>query len=528
MNSFIILLIISNIAAFYVLLTHHIHMYQLNFYSPVEEKNRLRENRWPNFGRVFGFSLSIIFIMTNSFWLPYQITFAVAILLNALSAYLGWDKTAKIPLKYTKRVIRLFITTMLLYITLIIFSLLLFTDKTIINSIPIVPIIVQILPFLTVYIMMLADYINKPVEKHINNGFINDAKKILKEKKNLTVIGVTGSYGKTSVKNTLKTLLSGDYNVLITPGNFNTALGVVITIRQHLTPIHEIFICEMGAKNVGDIKEICDIVQPKYGIITSIGSAHLETFGSIQNTIKTKFELEDSVSQNGGTIFLNYDNEHIRDKKVTSKKVTYSINEKNTNFKAENIKVDENGSSFKLNLDGEAVKFETSLLGKHNILNIAGCVAIAKTLGISNETLVSRVKLLRPVEHRQQVLKRPFGLIIDDAYNSNPTGAKSALDTLALFDMTKIVVTPGMIELGDEFYQRNKEFGMQIADIADIVVLVGQKQTLPIQDGLKEKNYPKEKINIFSNMADALNFAINLNVNNKKAILIENDLPDNY
>ena len=562
--------LLSNIAAFYVLLTHHIHMYQLNYYDPAEEGNRLRENRWPNFGRVFGFFLSIAAIVIFGASDKFKISLAMAIFFNIASAYLGWDRTVKIPLKYTKRVIRLFVSSMILYLLLVSFCMLLAVKKM--QSPLIAAVSVQALPFFAAYVMMLADYINKPIEKSINQGFIDDAKRIIAADKKLTVIGVTGSYGKTSVKNILKTLLAGDYNVLATPGNFNTTLGVVITIRQHLTPLHDIFVCEMGAKKLGEIKEICDIAKPKYGIITSIGPCHLETFGSMGNIVKTKFELQEAVEQNGGTIFLNYDNDCIRKKTVDSDKVVYFTDEspyakykssqnslhskdvrkqnearmqdgnsqsesyaedmkdKNSQNElcAKDIKVDENGTSFTLNLDGKDMHFQTSLLGKHNIVNISGCIALAKKLGVSNETLVSRVKMIQPVQHRQEVLKRPFGLIIDDAYNSNPDGAKSALDTLSLFDMTKIVVTPGMIELGDEFYLRNRTFGEQIADVADYVVLVGEKQTAPIQDGLNEKGYPNDKIYIYSNMADALSFAVNLKTTNKKAVLIENDLPDNY
>ena len=124
---------------------------------------------------------------------------------------------------------------------------------------------------------------------------------------NITVIGITGSYGKTSVKFYLNKLLSAKYNVLMTPESFNTPLGVVKTIRTSLKATHEIFICEMGAKNINDIKEICDIVHPKHGVITSIGPQHLESFKTVENVVKTKFELADAIDKNG-MVFLNYEN----------------------------------------------------------------------------------------------------------------------------------------------------------------------------------------------------------------------------
>ena len=155
--------------------------------------------------------------------------------------------------------------------------------------------------------ILIADIVNKPINHMINKKYINEAKKIINGMPNLIVIGVTGSYGKTSTKNFLYKLLSSKYNVLMTPKNYNTTLGVTMTIRNELKATHEIFICEMGATRVNDIKEICDIVKPKYGIITSVGPQHLESFKTIENVIKTKFELADSIPQEG-LVLLNYDN----------------------------------------------------------------------------------------------------------------------------------------------------------------------------------------------------------------------------
>ena len=171
--------------------------------------------------------------------------------------------------------------------------------------------------------------------------YINDAKRILNEMPNLLVIGITGSYGKTSMKNFLYSLLSEKYDVLKTPKNYNTTMGVVKTIREELKPTHQIFLCEMGATNVGDIKEICDIVNPKLGVITSIGPQHLESFKSIENIIKTKFELADSVKQNNGTIFLNYDNNYIKNKELDMNKITYGVNDKHLDYNLSLIHISE-------------------------------------------------------------------------------------------------------------------------------------------------------------------------------------------
>lgn len=180
---------------------------------------------------------------------------------------------------------------------------------------------------------------------------------MLKACPDLKVIGITGSYGKTSVKYYLSTVLKAKYNVLMTPESYNTPMGVVKTIREQLRPTHEIFVCEMGARHVGDIKEICDIVFPEYGIITSIGEQHLETFKSIENIIKTKFELYDAVADKD-KMFLNGDNENItktligKGDKISH---TYGLNEQNETY-AYDIKVTNKGTVFSVCCRGQKIE----------------------------------------------------------------------------------------------------------------------------------------------------------------------------
>lgn len=520
-----IIFLLSNMAAFCMLLIYHIHMYQLNSYNIIEEKHWLNDNKYPNFGRIFGLVVSSVLYIIFSFCgnIIFTIGAVIAILLNIWTAIGNKEGESKIKLKYTPRVKRMLFTSTCIYL------ILLLIDAFFIKNAVVYVVFLQIVPMFCPYIIMLSNIINRPVEKYINDGFVNDAKQKINSMHNLTVIGVTGSYGKTTVKQILGKLLSKDFNVLITPYNYNTTLGVTITIREYLSPIHDIFVCEMGAKGVGEIKEICDIVNPRYGIITSIGEQHLETFLSVDNIIKTKFELADSIPD-GGTVFLNYDNEFIRNKKIDKNVISYAVKNKNANYVPYDITVSENGSQFMLKMMGEdeAVRFETKIIGLHNVLNIAGCIAVAHELGVNSETLVQRVKQLEQVEHRQQVIKKDFGLIIDDAYNSNPAGAKSALDTLSMFDMTKIVVTPGMIELGEKQYELNEDFGRQITDVADYIILVGKTQTIPIQNGVREKNYDEKKLFVVDDIKEALNIAYTIKSEKQKAILLENDLPDNY
>jgi UDP-N-acetylmuramoyl-tripeptide--D-alanyl-D-alanine ligase len=316
----------------------------------------------------------------------------------------------------------------------------------------------------------------------------------------------------------------------MTPTNYNTTLCVTRTVRDELHATHEIFICEMGATRVNDIKEICDIVKPKYGIITSIGPQHLESFKSIENVVKTKFELADSLSEDG-IVFLNYDNKYIKNNKIKQNKITYGIEKtKGKHYQAYDISATDKGLSFKMkDENNQEYVFNTKVLGKHNIVNIAGCIAVASKLGIPMKTLVQRVKLIEPVEHRQQLIESGSDLIIDDAYNSNPSGAESALYTLSMFEGEKILITPGMIELGEKQYDCNFEFGKQAAKVCDYIILVGKKQTKPIYEGIMSKKFSKEKIQIVEDVQEAIRIAKSLKTGKKRRIiLLENDLPDNY
>jgi len=307
-------------------------------------------------------------------------------------------------------------------------------------------------------------------------------------------------------------------------------MGVVKTIREHLKPIHQIFVCEMGATNIGDIKEICDIVKPKIGIITSIGPQHLESFKTMDNIIKTKFELVNSVLENDGTIFLNYSNEYLAKKDVKGKVFTYGVNNKSLYYNSYNLTSSSKGLSFtvldkKLNKE---IEFKTKLIGKHNVLNLTGAIGIANYLGIPLKDIVHSVREIKSVEHRLELVSRGNLTIIDDSYNSNPISSKSALDTLAEFEGTKIIVTPGLIELGDNETKYNFEFGKYMASICDYIFLVKSKVTKSILEGIYSTNFNKDKIFNVNTPQEAVECVLKMNIKDRITVLLENDLPDNY
>lgn len=431
-------------------------------------------------------------------------------------------KAAKKKLVFTARVKRLTVTTAVLYGLTI--SAVLLTAGVSWRML-----LVLAMPgaMFSPYMVLLANLVNMPVEKGINRHYIRDARRMLKACPDLKIIGITGSYGKTSVKYYLESLLGAQYDVLKTPESFNTPMGVVKTIRGSLRATHEIFLCEMGARHVGDIKEICDIVDPQIGVITSLGYQHLETFKTLDNIVGTKRELFDALPQ-GAPRFVNGDNEFVRQYKVDQGAVTYGLEEGNA-YRACDLEYSEKGTAFWVQApDGGRERFTTRLLGEHNVTNITGAIAVAHELGIPLDKLKLPVHRLEGAPHRLQPIARGNTIIIDDAYNSNPGGAHMALKTLERFSGLRVLVTPGMVELGEQEDRYNYELGREATQCCDYIVLVGRKQTESIQKGVKDTDFDGSRLYVAENLQDAMTYVNALHTDQKKIVLLENDLPDSY
>ena len=436
-------------------------------------------------------------------------------------------KPSKKPLAITARVQRLFVTLAILYGMIYVGTFFIFGTSKANGSFVVAILALSI--FFHFHIVRLANWINGPLERKISQGYINDARRIVDEMKSMQVIGVTGSYGKTSVKHILHTMLSSKFHTLMTPESYNTPIGVTLTVRNQLKPIHEVFIAEMGAKQMGDIQEICDIVHPKYAVITAVGPQHLETFGALENVQKTKFEIVESLPRDG-VAFLNIDDENIASYKVKNncKIITYGIDNPDAKIRASEVVYHADGSSFMVEIGDEQVQFQTKLLGKHNVYNILCAIAVGFEMGLSLKKMTISVQKVKPVMHRLELKKVNANLtIIDDAFNANPVGSKMALEVLDSMPGQKIMITPGMIELGEKQYECNKEFGKHAAHVCDYIVLVGKTQTLPIQDGLREANYSEEKYAVVSNLTDAFKVT-NTIMKGHSFVLLENDLPDAF
>jgi len=513
--------IIVSILYIYIRTRKNLHILQQNFYN---ENNRYIKWGNRNLNKVFKYDIIILILSLINLFIENYFLGLINIFLILL--YIIENKSikneqVKIPLKVTSRVKRMIITIIILYFLPIIIYLF---NK----NIYIFNILFNLLIVLNFYIIFLSNFINKPIEKCVFLYYKNMAMNKIKNMNNLSVVGITGSYGKTSSKNILNDILSVKFNSTTTPKNFNTQYGLIITINNYIDKFNDIFIAEMGAFKMGRIKLLCNLVKPKYGIITSIGTAHLETFGSRENVQKGKFELIESLPSDGVGI-LNMDDPYQVSYKLKNncKIIWIGIENKDADLSASNVKIDSNGMSFDVYFKEEkkSHRFTTRLLGNANIYNILAGIAFGKYMGMSFNELELGVKRIKPIEHRLELKNMRDLIIIDDAYNSNPVGSKMALDVLKLMDGMKIVVTPGMIELGTEQYDLNKKFGEYISEVADYVILVGEKQTKPILDGLKEKKYKESKIKVINDVKEA--FKIIDTIKDKKTyVLLENDLPD--
>lgn len=510
-----IIVLLACAVNFEVQILYFVHMIQLTTYRPE------RFNAWcrENFGRVFSpkrYVLPAVVVAAGFAGAQVWTQFLSAGIL-LMCALINRPQKAKKKLVFTARIKRLLVTVNL-FLAASLLAAYFSTPSAMLWLIGLfsMPIVIWAL---------VANILNQPIERAVQNYYINDAKKLLKQMPDMTIIGITGSYGKTSTKNYLTALLATRYNVLMTPESYNTPMGVVRTIREKMKPSHQIFVCEMGACRVGEIKEICDIVHPHYGLLTSIGEQHLETFGSVQNIINTKFELADALPQDG-ILFANEDNEFIREHPIAVKRIGYTVEGRETDYVASGFSANGDGCGFTITTPtGESRRFTTKLLGAHNIQNLAGCIAVAHTLGIPLEELVYPVRMLKPVEHRLQLLPNGF---IDDAFNSNPAGFRAALDVLRMFKEERVLVTPGMVELGELQYERNRELGEYAADCCDLAILVGERQAPPLKDGLLVGGFPEEKIHVVNSLNEGLDLLKTMPAEGKRTVLLENDLPDTY
>jgi len=515
-NSIFILFII------YFMMTNRrgLHIMQLEHYYKDRYLKWLKNNKREVFDlkRIALLIISSIVIFINE-----NIGVALTIITYLLLILTFPRKKEKLPFIITKRVKR----QLWRYNDLLIFLGILLNAF---HKVYLVTILNICASFSYVFVYLIV-FRNDRLEGKINKKFCDKASKKLSENPSMKIVGITGSFGKTSTKHAINAILSQKYNCLMTPASYNTTMGVVRTINEQLKPIHNMFICEMGAKYIGDIKEICDIVHPNFAVITAVGPQHLDTFKTVENVSKTKFELVDSLKEEDGLAFVNWEDENIRKVNITKKFIKYGLHN-DSDYYAENIETTEKGSSFDVVMpENRRISIKTKLLGRLNVLNIVCGVAVADKLGLSEEEIKLGVKFIKPVEHRLELRPNSNGsIIIDDAYNSNERGAQMALEVLGSFQgRQRVFITPGIVDLGNKAYEINKKLGKEATKYSDFIILVGEKQAGPLLDGVKETEYPENQVMVAKNLEEAIQKMYELiNANANTVVLLENDLPDNY
>ena len=500
----------------------YMHMLQQNWYN---DGNRYLKWVMNNFEKVF-VVFDVLFILLAFLKGKYVLISFVVFYLLAYKIHENKVKKeqSKKPLVVTARIKRLYTTLLTLHLLANVPMIIFYNEA----SIPAFYILNGLLVYLNPFLILISNFINKPIEKMVFNYYKRKAKNKLNSMTNLKKVGITGSYGKTSSKNALNDILNIKYNSFATEKSFNTMNGLMISINNKLDKFSDVFIAEMGAFRQGEIKEKADFIQPQYAILTTIGSAHLESFGCIENTQKAKFELIESLPKDGVAI-LNKDDEYQTSYKIKNKckKVWVSMKFKEADVYASDIKLSNKGTKFKVKFADtkKTIELETKLLGSANVYNVLQAVALAHELGLSDEQITIGVKRIATIEHRLELKKYGDINIIDDAYNSNPVGSKMAVEVLGMMPGKKIIVTPGMIELGEKQYEYNMQFGKQIAKVCDEVILIGEEQTKPILAGLKKEKFNEDKIHILNDVKKAFPLMKKLR-DDVTYVLLENDLPD--
>lgn len=310
------------------------------------------------------------------------------------------------------------------------------------------------------------------IEKFLFMAFYKEAKKKLNSINELEIVCITGSYGKTSIKNFVAQILSQKYKVHATPRSVNTLGGIIRDINESLPSDVEVYICEAGARESGDIYEITLFLEPQIAVVGKVGEAHIEYFKSLKNIIATKLEIMQSPRLKKAYIHNS---------------VTDEPHERVTFFGDGVLNVDAtlDGTTFEMKFGDESLKLHTKVLGAFQANNIEVAVQIAKTFGLSKDEIMKAVAKLKPVEHRLEKIVAGGKIILDDGYNGNIDGMKESIRLCSLHDGRKVIVTPGLVESSDEL---NLELIKEINAVFDIVIATGALNAKLFEKNITVKN----------------------------------------
>lgn len=369
-----------------------------------------------------------------------------------------------------------------------------------------VNLLVLLLPFL----LALANEIMKLYEIPHNRRYVRRAAKLLKES-GCKKAAITGSFAKTSVKHFAAQMLSQKYKVVATPASYNTPMGIARTVLEQGLDC-DVFLAEMGARRLGDIEELCDLVEPEYGVVTGICAQHIQTFQSIENIKREKGVLAKRVKR---CVLGKSAADFPADDPLVEGK----------DFEIRNLLLSTEGSAFDLTLNGETVPIKTRLLGRCAAEDVALAAALCSLLGLGLQEIASAAQTLQPVPHRLQKIEANGAVILDDSYNSNIAGAENAVETLRLFQGRKFIVTPGLVELGQLEESLNAKLGESLVGLD--VILVGETLVLPVRKGYLDAGGEENRLRVVPTLQRAQEI-LSKELCAGDCVLFLNDLPDCY
>lgn len=394
------------------------------------------------------------------------------------------------------------------------------------------PILLWIVPVQLVPLALVAgNLLLAPLEAKTQRGYWDDAQSVLRRIDPM-VIAITGSYGKTSVKHILGHVLENAAPTLITPGSVNTAMGIARVIRERLQPHHRYFVVEMGAYGPGSIRRLCELTPPKMGIVTAIGMAHYERFKSLETVAEAKFELAEAALAQGGTVIANADVLEFaapqRFARAHPETFLTVGGEAETSVVIAAIRQGIDGIAVTVTWRDRSYELRAPLFGLQQGKNLALAFAAACTLGLAPEDVVASLRSTPQIAHRLEVKREANGAtLIDDAYNSNPVGFAAALEVLDLLRAPggrRILVTPGMVELGAAHDEEHRRIGRLAASHVDVLVAVAPHRVAPLAESFKEAA-PAAEIVSCPGFAEAQAWMVR-NIASGDVVLLENDLPD--
>jgi UDP-N-acetylmuramoyl-tripeptide--D-alanyl-D-alanine ligase len=382
-------------------------------------------------------------------------------------------------------------------------------------------------------LMVLANVMLSPYEAWTQRKYWLEAEARLKQI-NPKIVGITGSFGKTSVKHFLGHILELDSGAAITPGSVNSPMGIARYIREQLKAGCRYFVVEMGAYGIGSIRRCCALTPPNYGIVTALGEAHYERFKSLEAVAKAKFELAEEVLKHSGGVIVAHesvlDQPYAADfiKAARSRFVICGAGEQ-ADVRIGDIDVSREGAAIHIAWKGQDYRLFAPVLGRHQASNIVLAFVMAVTLGVSPERAIFALRTAPQVKHRLELKTRANGaLLLDDSYNSNPAGFMSALELISKIRKPEgraILVTPGMVEMGNRHDDLHRQIGAAAARNVDVALVIRADRIPTFVDGYKSQN--GKAIHDFASYSDAEKW-LTANSQTTDIILVENDLPDLY